>query len=280
MKSDSGETTYGTEVEYSRRVSREVAKRKEVVRSLLREAFRVYMTTREESVIDFARIDASKLAQIMHEFPGVLKPLLSFGGIGSRAIQRDLKMADLDTYSPRITLDESRKIAELLVSLLSGPVLVETLVEMDRAEFADKEKRRMKGAWEKLVREAFTHESGEVFVKRRFGKRPQFEIDLAYPEVGPIEIAVDVKRIEARRDHQKRSDEIVNKARSLKKLYPSAKFAAFVYYPFGHEEVESRLSGTQIDLVVFAGEDQASITRATRKVISGSRFRRSQSSLQ
>ncbi len=276
--SDSGDITYGTEVDYSRRVSTGVTKRKETVRKLLHKVFQAYLKTRDEDLIDFSEMDTTRLAQILHEFPGVLKPLLAFGGIGSRAIQRDLKMAHLDTYSPRITLEESGKIAGLLNSFLSGLVLVETLVEMDRAEFADKEKRRMKGAWEGLVRDTFATESGEAFVKRRFGKRKEFEIDVAYPDTGPIQIAVDVKRIEARRDHQKRSDEIINKAASLKKLYPSAKFAAFVYYPFDHEEVEARLSGTQIDLVVFAGENEDSVRKATRQVITRFRFRRSQTS--
>ncbi len=276
--SDPGDITYGTEEDYSRRVSSGVIKRKETVRNLLNEAFKAYLKTRDEVLIDFSEVNTTKLAQILQEFPGVLKPLLAFGGIGSRTIQRDLKMAELDTYSPRITPEESGKIAGLLSSFLAGPILVETLVEMDRAEFADKEKRRMKGAWEGLVRDIFTKESGEAFVKRRFGKRKEFEIDLAHPDTGSIQVAVDVKRIEARRDHQKRSDEIINKAASLKKIYASAKFAAFVYYPFDHEEVQARLSGTQIDLVVFGGENQDSVRKAARQVITRFRFRRSQTS--
>lgn len=43
-----------------------------------------------------------------------------------------------------------------------------------------------------------------------------------------IEHAVDVKRIEARRDIHKRCDEIVNKAAKFKRNYPRGTFIAFI----------------------------------------------------
>lgn len=208
------------------------------------------------------------------ENPKILKPLLSYCGIGSRAIARDLGIPNLDTYNPRVTSNEARQIAEYLTKWLRGVIPLDVLVEIDRAEYADTQKRTLKGAWEKAVRNVITNESGLEFVKRRFvapavgeGSPETFELDLAFPKGGKIKVAIDVKRIEARQDYQKRSDEILGKAAALKRLYYSAKFAAFVYYPFNEKEVQSRLNSPDIDEVVFAGADTVSIRRAAKLLL-------------
>ena len=91
-----------------------------------------------------------------------------------------------------------------------------------------------------------------------------FELDAACPRTGPISVAVDVKRIEARRDIHKRCDEIVNKAAKFKGVYPDGKFVAFIYYPFTdeHTNVANRLKSEDIDVVVFASEHPDSVRNA------------------
>jgi hypothetical protein len=78
---------------------------------------------------------------------------------------------------------------------------------------------------------------------------------------GVIQIGIDVKRIEARRDIHKRCDEIVNKAAKLKALFPQAKFGVVIYYPFIEEQVniQNRLRSNNIDSVVFASASKESI---------------------
>ncbi len=105
----------------------------------------------------------------------------------------------------------------------------------------------------------------KLFKKRHFEIGGEnFELDAAYPETGPITIAVDVKRIEARRDIHKRCDEIVNKAAKFKAAHPRGKFIAFIYYPFTdeHTNVSSRLKSENIQVVVFASEHPDSIFNA------------------
>ena len=103
------------------------------------------------------------------------------------------------------------------------------------------------------------------FKKRSFqceGER--FELDIAAPLTGDVEIGVDVKRIEARRDIHKRCDEIANKAVKFKHAFPCGKFAAVIYYPFTeeHSHISSRLRSENIDVVVFASENEDSIRNA------------------
>lgn len=114
-----------------------------------------------------------------------------------------------------------------------------------------------------------------TFARLRFKKRlfnaggEGFELDVAAPETGAIEIGIDVKRIEARRDIHKRCDEIVNKAAHLNSSYPDAKFAAVIYYPFidEHINIQNRLRSSNIDAVVFASETEESIENAVRMLL-------------
>src|SRR3990172_12236373 len=93
-----------------------------------------------------------------------------------------------------------------------------------------------------------------------------FELDAAAPVFGDVHTGVDVKRIEARRDIHKRSDEIANKARKLKLAFPRAKFGAVIYYPFSEEHIniQNRLKSPEIDCVVFAGQSEDSIRTAVK----------------
>lgn len=104
-----------------------------------------------------------------------------------------------------------------------------------------------------------------AFKKRTFECDDEvFELDAATPVNGSIEIAVDVKRIEARRDIHERCDEIVNKARKLKAVYSKAIFVAVVYYPFTAEymNVKSRLESPEVDEIVFASASKEQLSTA------------------
>lgn len=110
-----------------------------------------------------------------------------------------------------------------------------------------------------------------LFRKRLFEVgEEQFELDAATPEKGNIQIGIDVKRIEARRDIHKRCDEIVNKASKLKSAYPQAKFGAVVHYPFieEHVNIQNRLRSSDIEGIVFASESDESIENAVRLLLS------------
>jgi len=134
---------------------------------------------------------------------------------------------------------------------------VPALSELDRYFFADKEIRARKGRWEQTIVDSLNELSCVRFKKRRFAVGEEFfELDAAAPEEGPIQVGVDVKRIEARRDIHKRADEIINKGAKFKQAYPDGKFAAVVYYPFTaeHVNVQSRLESPSIDAICFASQ--------------------------
>jgi len=163
----------------------------------------------------------------------------------------------VDTYTPRLSDEHAAAIAGYLKPFLPQEIAVPALSELDRFFFVDKEIRARKGRWEQTIVEVLNAQSRFTFKKRKFkvGKKP-FELDAAAPATGPIEIGVDVKRIEARRDIHKRADEIINKATKFKKTFPKGKFAAVIYYPFTveHINVQSRLESSYIDAVCFASQ--------------------------
>jgi len=173
-----------------------------------------------------------------------------------------LDIRGLDTYVPSLSEVQSAAIAGYLKPFLPQEIAVPALSELDRFFFVDKEVRARKGRWEQTIVQTLNKQSRYTFKKRRFevGKE-SFEIDAAAPETGKIEVAIDVKRIEARRDIHKRADEIINKATKFKKKHPKALFAAVVYYPFTseHVNVQSRLESRYIDAVCFASQGDEQI---------------------
>ncbi len=121
-----------------------------------------------------------------------------------------------------------------------------------------------------MVNQALIRFSGLPFKKTKFRQGNQeYELDSAYREAGQVRYGIDVKRVEARRDIHKRSDEIVNKARKLKEVAPEAKFGAVIYYPFvaEHGNIRDRLSSPAIDSIQFAGESQHSVNQAVRLLL-------------
>ena len=236
----------------------------------LRAAFEEFIQTQEVEVIAFSDMTAGRLADSLWRHPMVLKPLLAASNIAARAVERDLGIRNLNTYKPRLSKENALAIAGYLKSFLPPYLAVPTLCHVDRIQYIDKEVRMNKGRWERMVVASLNRLSPLVFRKRKFkAGGEQFELDAAAPDAGPIEVGVDVKRVEARRDIHKRTDEIVNKAANLKSSYPSARFAAVIYYPFvtEHVNIQNRLNSPNIDAVAFAGESAESIGSAVGLVL-------------
>lgn len=275
---------YGSHPDFMNAVEPEAQQRLKRIEEVLRNAFRNAIIVEQVEVIHFANISALDLANAIQSHPMILKPLLTVCNIAARAIERDLLIRNLDTYSDFIKSDYAKAIAGYIKPFLPPTMPLRSLVEIDRVEFIDKEIRKRKGRWEKNVVEALTRESGKTFVKRPFRimdegskKGQEFELDAAYPNEGPIEVGVDIKRIEARRDIHKRCDEIVNKSIKLAQIYPNAKFGVVIYYPFidEHTNVADRLRTRTIDSIVFASEDIESIRGAARLLLGKVGFIRS-----
>ena len=261
---------YGSHRDYIEWVAADAEARRQKIEGILRSAFQPFIESRTVEIIVFADVSVEDLARAISDHPAILKPLLSICNIAGRALARDLKLRNVNTYKPRLDVTQAAAIAGYLKPFLPPYASLATLGEIDRLDFVDKEVRKMKGRWERKVLDALGQHSSVGFKKRKFKVEDEvFEIDAAAPASGPIEIAVDVKRIEARQDIHKRCDEIVNKAEKLRKAYPEAKFAAVIYYPFvdDHVNVQSRLRSENIDAVVFAAELEETIHNAAQSLL-------------
>ena len=261
---------YSTQNDYFQRVNESAIKRKKEIETALRNAFSRFIEKRQVEVVIFSAMTVQELSKAISTFPLILKPVFAACNIGARAVERDLGLKGLDTYSPAISEKEAHMIAGYLKAFLPDYLELPTLVHVDRIEFVDKEIRMRKGGWERTIVGSLNKLSKYRFKKRTFLENGQtFEIDAASPLDGPFKLGIDIKRIEARRDIHKRCDEIVNKAAKLRKTYKSAKFAAIIYYPFvaEHVNVQNRLQSPNIDSIVFAGETKESIENAVRMLL-------------
>jgi len=212
---------YDTHADYMQWVKEDAAVRQEEVLQALRSAFTHFMEVHEVEVINFSSMTALDLAEAIQNHPKVLKPILSCCNIAARAIERDLEIRNIDTYEPRLNPEKAAVIAGYIKPFLPRELAIPALCELDRHFFVDKQIRMLKGQWEKTILAGLNRQASIRFKKRHFKcKGESFELDAASPESGPIRIAVDVKRIEARRDIHKRCDKIVNKAAKLKKVQP------------------------------------------------------------
>lgn len=262
---------YGSHADYMAWVKEDAEKRLSTVEAALREAFSGFIEKREVEVIVFSGMTAFDLAAAIVRHPLVLKPLLAACNIAARAIERDLSLRNVDTYSPQINGNQANVIAGYIKPFLPPYLEIPCLSQIDRVAFIDKEIRKSKGRWEKFIVDDLNRFRVLPFKKRKFYvQEEEFELDAASPESGAINIGIDVKRIEARRDIHKRCDEIVNKASKLKSAYPECKFAAVVYYPFidEHINIQNRLRSDNIDCVVFASEASESVENAVRLLLS------------
>lgn len=248
---------YDSHADYMGWVKTDADARAVEVRATLIRAFAKFVEVREIEVINFSAMTAMDLAAAIQAEPSILKPLMACCNVAGRAVERDLDIRGLDTYVPRLSETHAAAIAGYLKPFLPQELAVPALSELDRFFFVDKEIRARKGRWEQTIVESLNKLSRYTFKKRRFEVGEEsFEIDAAAPGSGKIEVAIDVKRIEARRDIHKRADEIINKAANFKKKHPKSLFAAVVYYPFTaeHVNVQSRLESRFIDAVCFASQ--------------------------
>jgi hypothetical protein len=261
---------YGNQKEYVSRVLPAAIARQREIEQELRLAFSAYIETREIDVVIFERMPATDLAKAIREHPRILKALLAACNLAGRALKRDLKIDNIDTYEPTLTSDQASAVAGYLLSFLPEYLEVPTLSQIDRISFIDKEIRKDKGRWEKLICDALNKFGKTPFKKRKFEAGEQFfELDAASPAKGDVQVGIDVKRIEARQDIHKRCDEIVNKAAKLKSVFQRARFGAVIYYPFtqDHANVLSRLDSPNIDAVVFASGSAETIENAVRLLL-------------
>lgn len=261
---------YSSHADYMAIVCDDAEARCQEVADALRQAFQPFIEIRTAEVIVFSDVTAAELGRIIALHPAVLKPLLAICNVAGRAVERDLGIKNVDTYRPRLTGDQAMALAGYMKPFLPSYLELSALCQVDRVAYVDKEVRKTKGRWERSIVRALNRFSNQPFRKRKFDCGGEaFELDAATPPEGPVEIAVDVKRIEARRDIHKRADEIVNKAAKLKTAYPNARFAAVVYYPFvsEHINVQNRLQSESVDTVVFAGESQDSVENAVRMML-------------
>lgn len=247
-----------------------IEERRESVRKALEEAFQDHIFYQEVPFIKFGEMTAEELAEAFVQYPIVMKSILSAVNVATRAIERDLDIK-VDTYDGKIDPVKAGIIAGYVKPILPDTIAIPALCELDRYSYVDKELRRRKGGWEKAVLTYLNANSTVEFKKRKFEwNKEKYEIDAASPPQGDvIEIAVDIKRIEARRDTHKRADEIVNKAKKFKEVFPNGKFFAILYYPFtnDHLSLMNRLQDTSIDGIYFASENNSSIEQQVRYVL-------------
>jgi len=72
------------------------------IRQSLLEAFARFVEIREIEVINFAAMTALDLADAIRCKPAILKPLMACCNVAGRAIERDLDIRGIDTYTPRL----------------------------------------------------------------------------------------------------------------------------------------------------------------------------------
>ena len=261
---------YGTHADFLDMVRGAATERAKAVQAELRAAFARHVREELVLIIQLADINVFELGEILRNHPLVLKPLVIAANVAARAIERDLGIANVDTYDPNLSAEESAAIAGYLKPFLPASVALPTLVKLDQVEYVDKEIRALKGRWEKRVTDALSRASGQRFGKRKIDVQGEaFEIDAAFPSEGNVQLAVDIKRIEARRDFHKRVDEIVNKATKVKKHNAGAKFGTVIYFPFEdqHAQIRNRLGQSAVDAVAFANELDQSIEQAATDVL-------------
>lgn len=261
---------YGSHADFMSWVADDAKVRRKNIEKALRDAFADFIEIRKVEVIVFSNVSVLDLAKAILLHPSILKPLVAVCNIAARAIERDLQIKNVDTYNPRLTEQQASAIAGYIKPFLPPYIEIPALSTFDQVAFIDKEIRKGKGQWERRIIETLNRFSSVKFKKRKFtANGEEFELDAATPQEGPVQIGIDVKRIEARRDIHKRCDEIVNKAAKLKSVHPEAKFAAVIYYPFidEHINIQNRLSSDNIDFISFASESKDSIENALKMLL-------------
>lgn len=253
--------------DYMESVKDDAEARQAALEKSLEQAFQGHVERKECIYIRFGAMDAVTLGAILEANPSIVKGILAACNVAARAIERDLGIKNFDTYTPRFLPGQAAAIAGYIKPFLPDELSLEAISLMDRVAFIDKEVRKGKGGWEKKICEsANRHGKPRTFRKTTFKVGTNtYELDAAsMASDGTIDVGIDVKRIEARRDIHKRADEIINKAAKFKGFFPNGLFGAVVYYPFPDEyiNIDNRLESPNIAGVVFASDDEESIDTA------------------
>jgi hypothetical protein len=237
----------------------------------LRKAFASATEKEEVEVIDLLVLDANQLADILEKHPSIVKAVLSACNVAGRAIERDLGIKNFDTYNPRFSQGQALKLAEFLKLFLPDKLPLPALTLLDRIAFIDKEVRKDKGGWEKAIcLAANKHGAPKKYKKGKFTCGvDSYELDAAAGIPTAIEVGIDVKRCEAKRDKHKRIDEIVNKAFKFKTAFPAGRFGVVIYYPFPDDQADfrARALSANIDGLVFANDDDLVIEAEVRALL-------------
>lgn len=245
--------------------------RRDELAQALKAAFSPHIETRQTVVILFDEVSATELANAFVNYPVIVKSVLASVNVAARAVARDLGIT-LDTYKGTIDDGTAAALAGYLKPMLPKELPIPALVELDRYFWTDKSLRAQKGNFEKRIVAYLELNSGHTFRKRQFeSDARRYELDAAYPPSGdgPIEVGVDIKRVESPRDVHKRADEIINKATEFKRAYPDGKFFAVVYYPHPaqHQNMSTRLRSQFLDGEFFVNETNSSIDQATQMLL-------------
>lgn len=251
-----------TQAEYRALFSDELDRREKELEQFVTRTFANHISSKEELVIDLSSIATDELARLISTSPAtMIQTLFRLTGASPRSVARDLRVRigpEIRKVSPEVAVD----LASYFGKLLPFQLLIRAFLFHDRIQRENELTRAYKGRWEEYVRSLLS-KRGLQFAKRRFriGKKT-IEIDCAYPSKGDPLISIDVKRIEALEDYQKRTDEINAKARELKSVYKVA-FIGCIFFPFleKKEMVLNRLDRTVIDQIYFQDETASMVTR-------------------
>lgn len=244
-----------TQRQYRELFSDELVRREEELQRFIREAFAKHVVSREELVLDLSSVADDELARLISHSPSnMVRVLFRITGASPRSVARDLQIR-LGPEPRSVSSEVALKLGSYFRELLPAELPIRAILFHDRIQRENELTRTYKGRWENYVRDLL-NKRGWQFTKRRFkvGKKT-IEIDGAYPSRGDPAIAIDVKRIEAMEDYQKRTDEINAKARELKSAYKVV-FIACIFFPFGERKdmVLNRLDRTVIDRIHFQDE--------------------------
>lgn len=109
---------YSTQRDYMLDVQPGADQRQGEIEAALRAAFADFIEQRQVDVIVFADMSAVDLAKVIQAQPIILKSVLTCCNIAARAIERDLSIKNLNTYTPRLSEDQTKVIAGYLKPFL------------------------------------------------------------------------------------------------------------------------------------------------------------------
>lgn len=244
-----------TQRQYRGLFTQELDRRQTELEQYIRRAFASHISSREESFVDLSSMATDELARLISDKPSsMIRILFRITGASPRSVARDLRIRVV-SEPEGVSSEVASRLASYFRELLPKQLAISTILFHDRIQRENELVRAYKGRWEYYVRDLLGR-ANLKFTKRRFRvDRKTIEIDGAYPSKGDPTVAIDVKRIEALEDYQKRTDEINAKARELKAGYKVV-FIACIFFPFAEkrEMVLNRLDRTMVDRVYFQDE--------------------------